>query len=926
MNEPSTLHSDTTAVNERLASKFYSSRRYNPILLAVTGAGFIAIFLLAQFRILGDPAPQLLYIGSITLLFAIAEIPILALAQRKSGIAATILGSVMAGIFAILLTRFWQGIVPVTLLISVATPFLALRSGMPRRDAVSLFVLAAVIVTGIVTVNANVSAERLQNNTSAAIASIVFLAATGLLLITITNVSQNRRFRSIQGLLLTSFVLIVTIPIIMTAILSAVGAYTNSQTQTFNTLQAIAILKENQIENLLIDFQNDAETLLADARFTTNTREAFTSSGVIDPRLQESFKRIARLRMVDVLGTEEEAYNEIMVLDSEGHVIISTLPAREGLTFNSQPFYRQGIVEFYAGFAAEPSFGTDNLIIAAPIIGEDGQSVSGVLVLRSNAAAVKRIMEITPGFVEAETYLVDLNFRPVTSTRSEAQYIDTKAASDAILKKTQEGKAIYSNYADQQVLGYYEWFEPMQLAIVAEAPLSFVVNNSVRGLAGSSLLALFVVAIAIVAVAISARTIADPIKRLAETTESFAAGKLSSRAMVEREDEIGALAKAYNQMAMQLQEMIGKLEQRVADRTKDLESQTLRLRVAAEIARDAASARDLNELLNRAADLIINRFNFYHIGIFLLDKNREYAVLVASPTEAGKEMLENNHRLRVGEVGIVGRVSATGEPRIALNTGADIVFFNNPYLPNTRSEMALPLKVENNIIGVLDVQSDQPQAFNEDDIAIMQVMADQLATAIERTRLLQEVERNLKELESAYGQFTRDNWKRLTDGTATGNLGYRFDNVRMERVTKLPELAGDAIQSGKIVNSNGKYSGTEKERSVAIPIKLRGQTIGVVSLKLKEGYDQNTISIIESAAERLASAMESARLYEEARLRADREQSISRVTTAISASTGYEQILQTTVREIGSILGDTEVAIQILDEPAAGNRPGQGEQ
>jgi GAF domain-containing protein len=287
-------------------------------------------------------------------------------------------------------------------------------------------------------------------------------------------------------------------------------------------------------------------------------------------------------------------------------------------------------------------------------------------------------------------------------------------------------------------------------------------------------------------------------------------------------------------------------------------------------------------------------------------------------------MMENGHKLRVGEVGIVGRVSASGEPRIALDTGSDIAYFNNPYLPNTRSELALALKVENNIIGVLDVQSDQPQAFNEDDIAIMQVMADQLATAIERTRLLQEVERNLRELENAYGQYTRDNWKRLTEGIGTGSMGYRFDNVRLERITELPELADTALAGGQIGRSNGQHP--EKERGLAIPIKLRGQTIGVVSLKLKEGFDSNTVSIVELAAERLASAMESARLYEEARLRADREQSISRVTTAISASAGYEQILQTTVREIGNILGDTEVAIQILEQPPIGKRAsGQGE-
>jgi GAF domain-containing protein len=240
--------------------------------------------------------------------------------------------------------------------------------------------------------------------------------------------------------------------------------------------------------------------------------------------------------------------------------------------------------------------------------------------------------------------------------------------------------------------------------------------------------------------------------------------------------------------------------------------------------------------------------------------------------------------------------------------------------------MALPLKIENNVIGVLDVQSAQPQAFNEEDIAIMQVLADQLATAIERTRLLQEVEKNLKELEGAYGQFTRDNWQKVLVGAATGNMGYRFDNVRLEPITRLPDLADDAFKTGTRISSNNSHAVINKEQTVAIPIKLREQTIGVISLKLKEGYDSNTISIVESAVERLASAMESARLYEEARMRADRELSISRVTTAISSSTEYEQILQTTVREIGNILSDTEVAIQILEDPTAVKRPERREQ
>jgi GAF domain-containing protein/HAMP domain-containing protein len=460
----------------------------------------------------------------------------------------------------------------------------------------------------------------------------------------------------------------------------------------------------------------------------------------------------------------------------------------------------------------------------------------------------------------------------------------------------------------------------MELAVIAEVPESFVRSNSLNSLAGTALLALFVVAIAITAVVISARAISDPITTLVHTTESFATGKLSARAIVDRQDEIGRLAQAYNQMAVQLQEIIGSLEQRVADRTQDLENQTLRLRVAAEIARDAASVRQLRELLAQAAQLIYHRFGFYHTGIFLLDNDQEYAILVASPTEAGRKMIENNHKLRVGETGIVGRVAATGEARITMNTGMDAVYFNNPLLPHTKSEMALPLRVENRVIGVLDVQSDQPDAFTDDDVAIMQILADQLATAIERTRLLQEVEINLKELESAYGQFTSENWKRLSAGVSMANKGYRFDNVRVEPVTELTELAGAALKTGTLISSDSGTPDANKEHKVALPIKLRGQTIGVITLKLKEDYDSSTIATVELAAERLAAAMESARLYEEARLRADREQSISRITSAISMSTEYEQILQTTVREIGSILKDTEVAIQILEEPTAGKR------
>ena len=407
----------------------------------------------------------------------------------------------------------------------------------------------------------------------------------------------------------------------------------------------------------------------------------------------------------------------------------------------------------------------------------------------------------------------------------------------------------------------------------------------------------------------------QPIQTLTSAAAAIAEGNITRPIDTKPgEDEIATLTAVFNRMTMQLRNSITDLEKRVADRTHDLEKQTRWLRLAAEVVRDAAYARNLDDLLNRSTGLILERFKFSHTGIFLLDNNTEYAVLVASPTEAGQRMITNGYRVRVGEVGIVGHVSASGEPQTLLNKGIDAVHFNNPFLPNTRSQLAVPLKVESRIIGVLDVHSDKPQSFTTEEVAIIQIMADQLASAIERTRLLQTVEKSLSELENAYGRYTLESWKGLADGVQRGSKGYRFDNIRMQSLSELPEIGKQALNSGKTVNPNGNYQKSEKQNSVAIPIKLRGQTIGVVTVKLKDSHNADTISTIEAATERLALAMESARLYEEARLRADREQSISRITTAISTPTEYEEILQTTIREIGKMLDDTEVAIQLVGD------------
>lgn len=400
----------------------------------------------------------------------------------------------------------------------------------------------------------------------------------------------------------------------------------------------------------------------------------------------------------------------------------------------------------------------------------------------------------------------------------------------------------------------------------------------------------------------------QPIQVLTRAAAEISEGRSMSFINVKPgSDEVGVLVEAFNRMTNQLRSSITELEQRVMERTRDLEDQSHRLRVAAEISQSSTSLKRLEEVLDRSAQLILDRFNYYHVGIYTVDKDNKTVSLVASPTEAGKQMMNAKRQIRLGDSSAVGRAAASGEPRISSGMPAE-----SALLPETRSELALPLKVEDRVIGVLDIHSTKEDAFKPEDISVMLVLADQLAGAIERTRLLEESTNTLNELERAYGRFTSSGWQKFVASGRLRNIGYRFDNIRIEPVTRLTKVGAEALTSGSRVVTDGK----DAPQEVAIPIKFRGQTIGVVHAKLQQGYGENAIATLELAVDRLASSLESARLYEEARIRADREQAISQIATAISSSSDYETILRTTVREIGHALTDTEVGIQILvDSP-----------
>ena len=356
------------------------------------------------------------------------------------------------------------------------------------------------------------------------------------------------------------------------------------------------------------------------------------------------------------------------------------------------------------------------------------------------------------------------------------------------------------------------------------------------------------------------------------------------------------------------------LEQRVEERTTELMQRGAELETAnrqmqrraaqleslAQVARTVTSVRDLRQLLPQIAAVISEKFGFYHVGVFLLDEANEYAVLSATNSEGGREMLERKHRLRVGQEGIVGHVTSTGEPRIAMDVGKDAVFFDNPELPDTHSEMALPLRSGNRIVGALDVQSTERGAFTNEDVQMLSLLADQVSLAIENARLFDETRSALTEAQAISRQFTREAWGRVSQEHRL--LGYRYTIAGAAPLDEPVDLTG----TGK-----GRRDSQKESSQTIVPIELRGETIGtlVVQSPSTEKLNQEQINLIKAVAERVALSAENARLFEETTRRAERERLVSDITGKIRSVNDPQAMIQTAMEELRRALGASRVEV-----------------
>jgi GAF domain-containing protein/HAMP domain-containing protein len=455
----------------------------------------------------------------------------------------------------------------------------------------------------------------------------------------------------------------------------------------------------------------------------------------------------------------------------------------------------------------------------------------------------------------------------------------------------------YSNSEGVPVLAAYEWLPDWDLGVVVELPQAdiFAELNQLTPFI-IILLAAATFFVALVVWLVTGRSL-RPLGALTTFTERIARGQWEHRVPVQRQDEIGRLSRSFNRMAEEISTLYRSLEDRVQERTRQI-------RTASEVARDAVSITDIEQLLDETVHLISARFGYYHAGVFLLDETGENAVLRAASSEGGKKMLAHGHSLPVGKMGIVGYVMGTGNPRIALDVGEDAYHFSNPDLPETRSELSIPLRSGADVIGALDVQSELPNAFDEDDVLVLQTLGDQLAVAIENAHLIrtqQEVARRRRRIIEVYNHLAQqiDYAQLVRQIAAVIRAAFEFPGVAMGLVegddvvvrstswtvpTPLPKagermgvgqgLLGQAVSTSSTVTLLGTSARdalapagepAPARTMLAAPLISRGRVTGALAVSLTHAGPplDHEREVLELTASQVAVSLENARLFEE---------------------------------------------------------------
>jgi putative methionine-R-sulfoxide reductase with GAF domain/HAMP domain-containing protein/MFS family permease len=703
-----------------------------------------------------------------------------------------------------------------------------LSSTSKRHDYALMIGLTGAVFTALISIYSPFEKMTVPAATTILLAMLGLQLILYIVLLAGGFVSANLRTK-----LITAALAIAIIPLVAFSLVQS--RYTESilRDQNYENVRLAAFQTASKIDDYLISSistTNVAARIIQFREFLEMSEEQRT-----DPIMQYEMQTLIQSMRGNL---QYGSLDSIALIDTGGVVVFDTISSAVGRWEGNRDYVAQPLKtgRSYSSPVTFDQSGNAAITFSAPIRDYNLQLI-GLLRVRHRAEVLQKIISANRGLLGQESYpiLVDENmlrladivdtgylFHPMVplseagksdmlisnrlpdlqADMEEAYFPEAASAIDNYLENpyfTREASVGSSiPFAGAVVkLRTAEWY-----VIYQQRPekLFFLLSETANL---TILAATILVAVVSLASLLLARLFSNPILKLTATAEGIAAGDFTLQADVKSKDEIGMLSTAFNTMARQIYTLIHQLEGRVQERTAELSRQNENLKfrsqqiqTVSDVARSIASTVELESLLNQVTVLISDRFTFYHVGIFLIDDTGEFAVLRAANSEGGKIMLARGHKLKIGAKGIVGYACGAREARIATDVGQDSVYFNNPDLPLTRSEMALPLKAGGRVIGALDVQSVEANAFTQDDIELFSILADQVAIAIVNNRLYAETNQALAEIQELHRRYLRMEWKREVTDQNHHSYRYTAQGVSAVETVNQPDI-DDVFVSGQ---------------------------------------------------------------------------------------------------------------------------------
>ena len=780
------------------------------------------------------------------------------------------------------------GIAPVSIAFIVVISLLLTNLVIPResrRVAVIISAISVLVIIGIEIWNPDfrIVSTILPNFTIAIISLIV-----------VTFLAFLMRWAwkgNIRRQMVISFLLVALVPLTITVIVVSLISFSAQSSLALDSQDQIAKRVAEQVKNFVLAREAELHSLVEVDELGTVDRER-------------------QIKLLNNLLSAQALYNELILTNKNGREIIYV--SRLDVIGASQLVNRAGKDEFerpkttgttyFSPVSFNDVSGEPYQVISIPIFNLRSGQLDYVLIANLRFKAIWDLMAQADVIGSGSVYLVD-------STNQVVAHANPSIALQRKLVSLPLENSFTTGLNGEEVAMALEEiiFNEQKFVVVAEQPNEEALALSISNTISSSFIALGMLLIAGFVGVWIANLIANPIGKLSEAAQAISQGDFSQRVVMERQDEIGKLASAFNSMTSQLSELIGSLEQRVKERTQALST-------VAEISAAASTVLETDKLLQMVVDLSKESFGLYHSHIYLLNEAGDTLVLASGAGKPGQKMVAEGRSIPLDrEQSLVARAAREQKGVTVNDVTLSPDFLPNPLLPNTRSELAVPMIVGEQVIGVFDVQSDIVERFTDADIAVQTTLASQVASAIQNARSYTELQRSQALLSDALKAARLGNWEfdfekdlftfsdefyAIFRTTAEKVGGYRISSADYAKNFVHPEdaaLVGSEIQ--KVLDAKDRLFTTHLEHRI---IFSDGE-VGYIAVNINVERDENgKITRWYGANQDIT---ERKRLEEMTVQRARQQEAVNLITQQIQSTTTVDAALQVAARELGRAVG-----------------------